>query len=88
LKQDFSISKLDLIRAIFLSNHTLQAAGQDTTSGALCWIALLLVQHPECQRKLQAELRACHELEEIDSSIFTHDLLSSLSYLDAVIKEG
>lgn len=68
-------------------------AGSDTTSLALTWTLLLLAKHPECQRRLRAEL---HEVgpstsvsrlttEEIES---LYNTLSNLPYLNDVARES
>ena len=43
---------------IALMLGTMLSAGTDTTSVTMEWVLLLLVAHPECQRKVQAELDA------------------------------
>ena len=55
----------------------------DTTSNAMARILSLLSQHPEVQEKVRAELcDAFQDQEELD-----YETLSSLPYLDAVVKE-
>jgi cytochrome P450 len=55
----------------------------DTTSNAMARILSILGQHPEVQEKIRAELGdAFKDQEELD-----YDTLSSLPYLDAVVKE-
>ncbi|EFP13128.1 hypothetical protein CRE_07685 [Caenorhabditis remanei] len=57
-------------------------AGFDTTALSLSFTTYLLTNHPEVQRKLQAELdRECKDSE------VTFDNLSKLKYLECVMKE-
>ena len=74
----------DLVALIATRSHrTITFAAMDTTSNAMARILSLLSQHPDVQEKIRAELRdAFRDQEELD-----YDNLSSLPYLDAVIKE-
>ncbi|KAJ2914416.1 hypothetical protein MD484_g5991, partial [Candolleomyces efflorescens] len=61
-------------------------AAMDTTSNAMARILSILGQHPEVQGKLRAELHdAFSKLNGRDE--LDYDTLSSLPYLDAVVKE-
>ncbi|KAJ6568245.1 cytochrome P450 [Mycena vulgaris] len=55
-------------------------AGTDTTSSAMNRILHLLALYPDVQEKLRAEILAAPEH-------MNHDLLTSLPYLDAVVRE-
>ncbi|KAF6762423.1 cytochrome P450 [Ephemerocybe angulata] len=63
---------------------TLMFAAMDTTSSALSRILSLLAKHPEVQDKLRAEIR---EAKQTFGGEPDYDQLSSLAYLDAVIRE-
>ncbi|KAF6762398.1 cytochrome P450 [Ephemerocybe angulata] len=63
---------------------TLMFAAMDTTSSALSRILWLLAKHPEVQDKLRAEIR---EAKQTFGGEPDYDQLSSLPYLDAVIRE-
>lgn len=58
-------------------------AGTDTTSLALARALHTLAEHPEAQTRLRKELRDAKKFEEDIS----YDALTSLPYLDAVVRE-
>ncbi|KAL1682617.1 cytochrome P450 [Schizophyllum commune] len=62
---------------------TLIFAAMDTTSSALSRTLSLLVQHPDVQERLRAEIRAAKK----DHDVLSYDQLDSLPYLDAVCRE-
>ncbi|KAL1658452.1 cytochrome P450 [Schizophyllum commune] len=62
---------------------TLIFAAMDTTSSALSRTLSLLVQHPDVQEQLRAEIRAARK----DHDVLSYDQLDSLPYLDAVCRE-
>ncbi|KAJ2922376.1 hypothetical protein H1R20_g14713, partial [Candolleomyces eurysporus] len=62
---------------------TITFAAMDTTANAMARIVFLLSQHPDVQEKVRTELcDAFQDEEELD-----YEVLSSLPYLDAVVKE-
>ena len=63
---------------------TMLAAGHETTSSALTWVAYLLSTHPEAQRRLREEIRG--NISSLDDEI-DHQLIDSLPYLNAVCNE-
>ncbi|KAI0078667.1 cytochrome P450 [Panus rudis PR-1116 ss-1] len=63
---------------------TLVFAASDTTSSALSRILHLLVQHPDVQEKLRAEIQEAQLKADGD---IPHDELMALPYLDAVCRE-
>ncbi|KAE9397676.1 cytochrome P450 [Gymnopus androsaceus JB14] len=56
-------------------------AGHETTSTATTWALYALTQHKEIQRKLREELL------QVPTESPTMDILNSLPYLDAVVRE-
>lgn len=60
--------------------RTLVFTATDTTSGAMSRLLHLLAQHPEVQNKLVEEITAQGEQPD-------YDTLTSLPYMDAVIRE-
>ena len=65
-----------------VSFRTLIFGAMDTTSSALAITLSLLVEHPDVQDKLRAEILAALNGEDMD-----YDTLVSLPYLDAVCRE-
>jgi len=61
-------------------------AGSDTTSNSSCAITYHLAANPDVQHKLQAELDAA--LESEDMQVSTYAQVKHLEYLEAVINEG
>jgi cytochrome P450 len=61
---------------------TLLAAGHETTATALCWAFERILNHPEVERKLLAELDAVAPKRAV-----TGEDLPRLEYLEATIKE-
>ena len=61
--------------------HSFLVAGHETTSGAATWCLFALTQAPEVQKKLREELWT------LETDTPTMDELSSLPYLDAVVRE-
>jgi len=55
--------------------------GHETTSSAATWSLMSLAQHPDVQSKLREELL------QISTGTPTMDDLTSLPYLDAVVRE-
>lgn len=64
---------------------TLFLAGHETTMLALSWTYYLILTNAGVQDRLQREIRAVFPQQ---TASFTYTGLSSLSYLDLVIKEG
>ncbi|KAJ4485445.1 cytochrome P450 [Lentinula aciculospora] len=60
---------------------TFLVAGHETTSTAVTWTLLALTQDKEIQRKLRDELL------QVQTESPTMDILNSLPYLDAVVRE-
>lgn len=60
--------------------------GHDTTTSAMCWTLYSLAQHPEWQRKVQAEVDAV--LDGRTSDFIEWNDLSKLETLTMCIKEG
>ncbi|EDO31776.1 predicted protein [Nematostella vectensis] len=58
--------------------------GHDTTAAAMAWAVQLLGEHPDVQRKAQAEV---DEFFATNSGKLTADSLKGLKYLECVIKE-
>ena len=83
----------DVSKAMMDEAITLLFAGQDTSAATLSWTLHLLSLYPEAQEKLAREV-ACSLGKQRDSEgdgggqFFTKQFISSLSYLDAVIKES
>lgn len=68
---------------------TLLFAGQDTSAATLSWTMHLLSLHPSIQEKLAMEIREkCQHHRWSDDGLFTKDFVTSLPYLDAVVKES
>ena len=67
---------------------TLFLAGQETTALALSWTWHLLMQHPEVERKLHAELDEVLGLEDGGTRVPTFADLPRLRYAEMVIKES
>ncbi|RKP09513.1 cytochrome P450 [Thamnocephalis sphaerospora] len=63
---------------------TLLLAGSDSTATALSWSIILLSDHPECMKRLVAELDEA--FPSIDEPI-THNKVAGLTYLNAVLHE-
>ncbi|KAI9596188.1 cytochrome P450 [Syncephalis fuscata] len=63
----------------------LMVAGTDTTASTLTWTLLLLIEHPECARRLVEEIKALYP--DPDTKI-TYEDVQSLPYLDAVLNES
>ena len=61
--------------------HSFLIAGHETTSVAATWCLFALTQAPEVQKKLREELWT------LETDTPTMDELSSLPYLDAVVRE-
>ncbi|TFY53271.1 hypothetical protein EVG20_g10195 [Dentipellis fragilis] len=59
---------------------------QDTSASALSRLVYMLGQHPEVQDKLRRELQTALQHRNADGEL-DHDELSTLPWLDAVIKE-
>ncbi|XP_066993577.2 cytochrome P450 4C1 isoform X1 [Anabrus simplex] len=87
---------LDLLIEISEKEHTLtdrdiqeevdtfMFEGHDTTTSAICWALYLLGKHPDIQERVVEELNGI--FGDSDRSP-THDDLSSMKYLEQVIKE-
>lgn len=56
--------------------------GQDTSSAAITWALYSLSRSPDVQKKLRSEILAVH------TDTPSLDELSSLTYLDYVVKEA
>ncbi|GKY98355.1 hypothetical protein MPSEU_000793100 [Mayamaea pseudoterrestris] len=77
-----SLSKNILDEAI-----TLLFAGQDTSAATLSWTLHLLSLYPSIQDKLAREVRSVLDTQEENAHV-TKKQISSMPYLDAVIKES
>lgn len=62
---------------------TLFVAGHDTTSASLAWVWYALAQHPEAQRRAQAEVD-----EALGGRSPTFDDVPRLKYLEMVVREA
>jgi cytochrome P450 len=69
---------------VFSNAVTILMAGEDTTANTLAWMMHFLVEHPQVQSKLQAEVDAV--LESADT-LCTYDDARRLTYLEAVTHE-
>lgn len=58
-------------------------AGSDTTSNTSCALLFHMLMHPECVKKLQAELDAALPSDDVP----TYEQVKNLTYLDMVIQE-
>lgn len=63
---------------------TMLAAGHETTSSAMTWVAYLLATHPDVQRRLQEEIRS--KISNLNEPI-TQSIIDSMPYLNAVCNE-
>ncbi|KZS96686.1 cytochrome P450 [Sistotremastrum niveocremeum HHB9708] len=61
---------------------TFLVAGHETTATATTWFLYGMTQYPEVQKKLREELQA------VDTDTPSMDVLNSLPYLDAVVRES
>ncbi|CAD6586001.1 MAG: hypothetical protein CYPHOPRED_003360 [Cyphobasidiales sp. Tagirdzhanova-0007] len=63
-------------------------AGHDTSSTTVAWILMYMSTRPEIQKKLREEVqRAKAKAATEDRSELKHEEISSLPYMDAVVKE-
>ncbi|KAI8057083.1 cytochrome P450, partial [Syncephalis plumigaleata] len=76
-----SMSNQDLVAQSIM----LMVAGTDTTACTLVWTLLLLIEHPECARRLVDEIKSIHPDNSVRAS---YEDIRSLPYLDAVINES
>ncbi|KAK4685639.1 hypothetical protein P7C73_g4507, partial [Tremellales sp. Uapishka_1] len=77
LKADQKLSDEEVLAQI----TTFMLAGNETSSTALTWVLHCLSQHTDSQDRLRAELKAVQEDRP------SMDMLASLPYLDAVVRE-
>jgi len=63
---------------------TMLAAGHETTSSAMTWVAYLLAVNPDMQERLREEIRAT--IPNINEPI-TQSIIDSMPYLNAVCNE-
>ncbi|RKP06115.1 cytochrome P450 [Thamnocephalis sphaerospora] len=75
-----SFSSADIVTEVI----TLLIAGSDSTATALSWTTVFLFEHPECMKRLVAELDEA--FPSIDETI-THSKVIGLPYLNAVLYE-
>jgi len=61
-------------------------AGYETTAGAVSWLLIELLRHPDVLARVRAEVRAGGGADEGDAPVRLGDL-SATPYLDATIKE-
>ncbi|KAJ3291551.1 hypothetical protein HK104_005975 [Borealophlyctis nickersoniae] len=81
LQAEAGVSKKDILDNLVL----LFIAGQDTSANTMVWTLLLLAQNPDKKKKLQDELDSVLGKDGVPK---TSADISSLKYLDAVIKES
>ncbi|KAK3386752.1 cytochrome P450 [Podospora didyma] len=65
-------------------------AGHDTTASSLCWVMLMLSQHPEALARMRAEHDAVLGPDPTKAASLLKDnpqLINSLTYTNALIKE-
>ena len=88
IKANIIDAKLMLKDAII--NHVINFHVTTTTSTppTLNVLLFLLASHPEKQKKLQEELDANFDRDNLDAQLINFELINKCQYLDAVVKEG
>lgn len=82
---DLSLSELTANSLFFV------LSGYETVANALALTVLCLAEHPECQKKLTSEIRACLETRNSaphNDTLTNYENIQKLKYLDQCVNES